>query len=229
MAARTQRSVRRQNPYMLRDFDGNGFPVQGFGLYINPVTGRACERTKQTHPYSYERFLVWGALGAHVGDNGAYTDRMYQWDSVKFDRLVKKHFKNAVGQGWSGITESEATNFLREYVGDPELKAARLTEECNVSSGYPVWYVSWHSGKDTLAKGEAESQARKAQHEILGFEHVLVEEPDNQSARTKIEELKQTVATAQAEAQRLQGVIDKKFEKLFAGAQHANQSDGTQE
>lgn len=99
--------------------------------------GRPVTRTKETHPYNYDEFVVWES-GVPI-KNGVYSDRLYQWNPNKHDRLCEKHFGNR-GQYWSNRSREKIEAFLKDYFECfVDLKLVRICEGCNQASGYPVW------------------------------------------------------------------------------------------
>lgn len=77
-------------------------------------------------------------------DNGqtptdtVYSDRLYQWDSDKHDKLCIKYFGNT-WQYWGGRTVYDIELFLREYTGHKSLILCKVEELENQSNGYPYW------------------------------------------------------------------------------------------
>ena len=67
-----------------------------------------------------------------------YSDRLFQWDYEKHDRLCKKHFGNE-GQYWNNRSPKSIQAFLRDYTENQELILVGIMEGCNLSSGYPYW------------------------------------------------------------------------------------------
>lgn len=126
-----------------------GFGHDLFGMfdsqYMRP-DGTPCERTPQTHPYSYETFVQWRnpsvqyVKGTH---NNAYSDRMYTWDHEKFDRSHERVFKNK-GQFFGSSQPHEIEAFLRFYYDNPALVLTDVYQCCNQSSGYPLWFFRWN-------------------------------------------------------------------------------------
>lgn len=97
-------------------------------------------RTKATHPYNYDPFTMWRGQGEP--DGGVYTDRLLQWDYEKHNRLCLKHFGNQ-GQYWADRDTDAIQAFLRDYLDAPELVLCEVQEQCNQSTGYPVWYFAY--------------------------------------------------------------------------------------
>ena len=100
-------------------------------------------KNKASHPYSYDPICIWGD---ETKGSGEYTDRLWQWDHKKHDRLCKKHFGDE-GQYWNRRDPEKIEAFLRDYHDDPTIKLTFITEFCNVSNGYPTWLLGFtHDG-----------------------------------------------------------------------------------
>lgn len=126
------------------DNNGNVF-LTGFTCYVDEH-GNAVERTPQTNPYNYDSFLMWRG-GANKEANGCvYSDRLFQWDHEKHDRLCQKHFGNR-GQYWDNRDIEKIEAFLRDYNDDPKLKLIYIMQCCNQSSGYPCWAFCYKNGE----------------------------------------------------------------------------------
>lgn len=110
---------------------------------VNAFTGDPITKTPQSHPYSYEPFVVWE--NEEVGATGsAYSDRMMQWDYEKFNKSCEEVWGNKGQLFHSYIRQpKDIEKFLQLYFDKPNLKLARLVEGCNVSSGYPYWVFEW--------------------------------------------------------------------------------------
>lgn len=108
--------------------------------------GNAVKRTKLSHPYTYDGFVTFRA-GPNLEANGTvYSDRLWQWDYTKTDELCYKHF-GTKGQYFNRRSPAHIEAFLRDWIGDPELKLVLIMEYCNQSSGYPVWRFDYKSSK----------------------------------------------------------------------------------
>ena len=99
-------------------------------------------RTKATHPYNYDPFTTWRGPGEP--DGCVYTDRLYQWDNEKHDRLCMKHFGDR-GQYWGHREPEKIQAFLRDYVDAPDLVLCEVQEHCNQATGYPCWYFAYRN------------------------------------------------------------------------------------
>lgn len=79
-----------------------------------------------------------------IFDNGQkatttiYSDRLYQWDHKKHDKLCKKYFGNE-GQNWSNRNPEIIEKFLRDYMDNQFVVLCRIEEDINSSTGYPIW------------------------------------------------------------------------------------------
>lgn len=109
--------------------------------------GKVVSRTKSSHPYSYDGFVV-HRFGENKEATGTvYSDRMWEWDNKKHDRLRQEHFGDRAQLRWSQDDPKKIEQFLRDYLGYPDLKLILVMEYCNVSNGYPCWRFDYNSGK----------------------------------------------------------------------------------
>ena len=53
------------------------------GFYYFDLDGNPIERTPQTHPYSYEEFVVFKSQDFKTDDIAVYHDRMLQWTVMR--------------------------------------------------------------------------------------------------------------------------------------------------
>lgn len=113
---------------------------------LNAFTGDPIERTKTSHPYSYEPFEVYNNDYNEKVDQGAYDDRMISWDWDKFSNCCQDAFGNS-GQIFTYREPKAIEKFLQLYYGNPKLKLTRIVEGCNVGNGYPYWYFCWNNGE----------------------------------------------------------------------------------
>lgn len=67
-----------------------------------------------------------------------YSDRLFQWDSKKYNKFSKKHFGNE-GQYFSGRSSEKIEAFLKDYIGNKNLTLCYIEELENVATGYPYW------------------------------------------------------------------------------------------
>lgn len=111
-------------------------------LYVD-LNGRPVERTKMDHPYSYDPFVVWCGAFNEATSRCVYSDRLFQWNSNKFNECCIKVFTNK-GQYFYDRTPEDIERFLSEYLGE-SVKLTAVMEGCNASSGYPFWVFYYES------------------------------------------------------------------------------------
>lgn len=131
--------------------DMEGWPIDlRTGRRFDPLAdvnlhGKPVKKTKMSHPYNYDEFVL-HRLGPNKEIDGCvYVDRMYEWDREKTKQLWKKHLDTR----WDRATASQIEEFLREWNDDPGLKLIAVVEWCNQASGYPTWSLHFKSGKKT--------------------------------------------------------------------------------
>lgn len=111
--------------------------------------GRPVKKTKFTNPYGYDGFVQERCGENHEANGTVYTDRLLQWDYDKTRKLIKKHFKDTGidvgGDYWDKRPAKAVEGFLREWLEKPELKVILIMEYCNLSNGYPVWRIDYHT------------------------------------------------------------------------------------
>ena len=109
------------------------------------VNGEIVERTPDKHPYSYDLYYTWGALPTQEDEPdviSVYSDRMYQWDSEKFNSCMRKH-TGTESQLWNSISPAKLQNMFREYFDKPNLKLVRIFNGCNHGNGNPLYLVHY--------------------------------------------------------------------------------------
>jgi hypothetical protein len=97
-------------------------------------------RDKFFHPYSYDEFFRFGSRETirQPGLNANYSDRLWQWDREKADRLWRQY----VDTRWESASAAQLSAFLSAYHGQP-VEVVALAEGCNQSNGYPYFIVWW--------------------------------------------------------------------------------------
>jgi hypothetical protein len=113
---------------------------RGRGRFVGE-DGRPVRKTKYTHPYSYDPFVVWRGEGEANGS--AYTDRLLQWDYDKHNELRRRHFGDVAQLRWGTDDPAKIEAFLRDFFDSPELRLVKVVEYCNVSNGYPCWRLDF--------------------------------------------------------------------------------------
>ena len=98
------------------------------------------ERTKSSHPYSYDEFVCWKSYKIDPSEitGSVYADRMRAWNPEKFDKLKDEIFTNK-GDYWNRKDKKEVEIFLQKYLDKPTLRLVCISESCNRASGYPVF------------------------------------------------------------------------------------------
>lgn len=103
------------------------------------LDGGPVERTPQTHPYSYEEFVVFKSPDFKEDDIAVYHDRMLQWDWGAFSKSVRTVWPDTPhSQMFGGKTPKDIERFLGLYFGK-RVKLTAVLQGCNVSNGFPYW------------------------------------------------------------------------------------------
>lgn len=79
-------------------------------------------------------------------NSSVYSDRMYQWDSNKFNTCCKKIFGNESQYFYSNRTVEQIEKFLRLYL-KKNITLVRITRHTNVSNGFPLWLFDYYEQK----------------------------------------------------------------------------------
>lgn len=66
-----------------------------------------------------------------------YSDRLFTWNSTKYNKLCLKHFGDK-GQFFDSRDPKTIENFLCDYLGK-EILLVSIEEYENASNGYPYW------------------------------------------------------------------------------------------
>jgi hypothetical protein len=101
-------------------------------------------KSKYSHPYSYSPIIIFGDESVKA-DDAIYSDRMFQWDFEKTEKLLMKHFGER-SQHFNDKDPAMIEKFLQERFNYPNLKLHMIVEWCNVSNGYPLW--SFHYSRN---------------------------------------------------------------------------------
>lgn len=100
------------------------------------IEGKPVKQDKANWPYSYDRFVIWKGAWSKT-DRAVYSDRLYQWDSKKYNECCKQVWPNSV-DFFSQKAPLDIERFLSLYFGQ-QIKLTGIEEGCNVSNGYPYW------------------------------------------------------------------------------------------
>lgn len=101
------------------------------------LDGNPVKRTKEDYRYSYDFFVVWRQDYNQNTSDTVYSDRLWQWDSKKYNTCCMEVWGNK-GQSFHGRKPKEIESFLNKYFGR-KVKLTAIMEGCNVSNGYPIW------------------------------------------------------------------------------------------
>ena len=119
-----------------------------YGFYMDE-NNRVIERTPDSHPYSYDSYMLWRRLPNSEVTGTAYSDRMMQWKQDKYFPLWESICgKN---QYWSNYSQEKILEFVRAYFEDPTLEICYVMQCCNQASGFPLWFVAYkQTPKETV-------------------------------------------------------------------------------
>lgn len=117
----------------------DGFDEKGKPFWLSPEGERnfTSKRTPISHPYSYDPIILFTNTEVKAS-NTVYSDRLFQWNSDKHDKLCTEYFGNR-GQVWRDRAPESIQSFLRAYIADQSIALVRIVEYCNPSNGYPCW------------------------------------------------------------------------------------------
>ena len=102
------------------------------------LDGKPVKRTPFSHPYSYDEYVIWKDDDANLNQSiAAYSDRLFQWDSEKYNKCCEETFKNK-GQYFYEREPEEIQKFLSLYF-EKEVKLTAVVQACNQATGYPYW------------------------------------------------------------------------------------------
>ena len=124
--------------------------------------------SKQSHPYAYDPFTIWGEPCKSKACNGSdYTDGLDEWDTSKYERLAKKHYRSGENSYERPFDAHNCKGalieaFLRDWHDDPELKLLRVVEYCNAHSGYSTWRLDYASPKMAKAAKTKDAKTKDA-------------------------------------------------------------------
>lgn len=141
----------RGDPRFDFDFGDSPYFVHVDDDVDHDLTGRHSPPwTKQTHPYCYDPFTIWGEARAHEECNGTdYTDRLDQWDRSKYERLAAKHYRGQRPFDSHHCKGHLIEAFLRDWHNDPQLRLLRVVEYCHPGTGFPTWQLDYVGSKGT--------------------------------------------------------------------------------
>jgi len=132
---------------MIMQFSSN-FNGGMISMEVSPE-GNINKRNSRTNPYNYDTFIMIGEPNIERTTSSCYTDRLYQWDSKKYNDSAMEVFGNE-GQFWSQRSKSDIEKFLKLYFSDETIDLVRVLQTCNHSSGYPLWVFEFNSDKKNV-------------------------------------------------------------------------------
>lgn len=101
------------------------------------LDGQPIERTPESHPYSYEEYVLWKKEYKEEKARSVYSDRLRQQDHQKEKEVCLAVFGDT-GQYFNNRKPEDVERYLSKLL-DIEIKLTAILEACNVSSGYPYW------------------------------------------------------------------------------------------
>ena len=104
-------------------------------------------KTRYSHPYSYDPFLIFfNDRAKKKANNTIYTDRLLQWDYEKHNELCEKHFGNR-GERWDKRSPSDIEDFLIDYLGKNVILVANI-QYVHLGSGFPLWRLDFYEAPE---------------------------------------------------------------------------------
>lgn len=120
---------------------GNFITMDDDGVIVMP-------KTKASHPYSYDPIVLFSEDQTFDGHpRSCWSDHLFRQHPDTMSALKEKHF-GSTGDYWPEQAPEKVKAFLSELLNVPELHLVRITEHCNVSSGYPVWHFMFEDLSD---------------------------------------------------------------------------------
>lgn len=104
--------------------------------YYADLDGNAVKKTPITNPYDFDEYVEWKG-NYHKFDSAVYSDRLYQWDTKKYNKCYQEIFKKS-GQIFNGKNPDGINKFLNMYF-DKDVRLTAIMRGCNISSGFPYW------------------------------------------------------------------------------------------
>lgn len=117
-------------------------------MYID-LEGKEIKRTPECHPYDYDSFVLWKGEYHKEFSHVAHSDRLYEWDSKKFDSCCKKVFGNT-GQLFNKRSPKKINKFLNMYLGK-EVVLTAILQCCNQSTGFPYWCFLYEDSDNSMS------------------------------------------------------------------------------
>lgn len=103
------------------------------------LRGNPIKRTPYSHPYNYDEYVVWKSNEFDINNyHAAYSDRLWEFDSLKYENCCSKIFKNTGQRFDNGRNHKTINDFLNLYF-EKEVKLTAIMQGCNQWNGYPYW------------------------------------------------------------------------------------------
>lgn len=126
----------------------DGRPIQ----HLIGWDGKRIERTPSSHPYSYDAYFTWRSDRFETTDRAAYSDRLFQWDSNRFNKSVAAVWpEDPIGQMFYSRQHTDIQRFLCLYFGK-DIELTGVLQGCNVGNGYPYWVFAYREVEKEAAK-----------------------------------------------------------------------------
>lgn len=106
--------------------------------------GAPVSRSRSGYPYSYDPYVTYRGGTNDEAKETVYSDRLFQWDSAKYDKCCKDVWGNE-GQYFDSRSPQSIERFLQLYLDKPKLKLIGIMQGANMSSGYPYWIFFFNS------------------------------------------------------------------------------------
>lgn len=134
---------------MIDDRKPNKVAVWGpMGLWYYQGVKNKDRRTKETHPYGYDPFFLFGNHETIADAHCNYSDRYPLWGEKKFRNALEKA---GIQSMWGRVEPEQWDAFVKAYHGK-SYECVGVVEWCNMSSGYPCWSIHFKKTKKGKAK-----------------------------------------------------------------------------
>ena len=118
----------------------------------NPYEEFLCpKKTRAQYPYSYDPLVIHIDQSKGPATKTTWSDRLYQFDSVKYNELCTKHFGDQ-GQYWNQRNVKHIEAFLQDWYEDKSVALVAVIEYCNQATCYPVWRFDVATGERDAKK-----------------------------------------------------------------------------
>jgi len=114
----------------------HGIPLLG---HFDSCSKEPSRRTKTSCPYSYDPIAHYIVEKPCTG--GVYDDRMQQWD---YDKFAKAAEMATGGSRMYFQSPKMVQKFIDVYYEQAGRSVVLIIEYCNVSNGYPCFYIGWN-------------------------------------------------------------------------------------